>query len=324
MKKRFILITLILLSNLSSSQATKAISKLIYLDSDWQETTEDTHKYYRIVNEYYSERDYYIVNDFFKSGALQMTFKSKDKDIIKAEGQTISYYENGKKKALCNYEANKKIGKEFQWYGNGKIKLEAEHFIAKEKKAPKFRLIQFWDPNNKQTVIDGNGIYSNLEDLEDQEVTNLDSFSEKGEIKNGERNGVWTGKSTKLNVSYTENYIDGKCINGTSTDENSMEYHYTEVMKEAAPANGMQDFYRYIGRQFRIPKIEGLGGKIHITFKVNKNGELINPKVIRDFGYQSGEEAIRVISTAKKWNPSKLRGLAINAFYSLPLTITAN
>ena len=321
MKNKIFLLTIILLSSFSFSQTKKAVSQIIYLDSLWHNTTEGNHQYYRIVNEYYSDRDFYIINDFYKSGVLQMIGKSKDKDQVRLEGQTIFYYENGNKKSTCNYEAAKKSGKEFAWYESGAIKLEAEHIIAEDKKTNDYRLLQFWDTNSKQTVIDGNGIYENAEDLEANDTSA--SFSEKGEIKNGKRNGIWTGKSTKFNTTYTESYVNGKFINGTSTLGDYTKHHYTELKQAAAPKNGMQDFYRYIGKQFRTPKIEGLQGKIYMTFEIDKEGNLTNPKVLRDLGYQTGEEAVRVINAAKNWNPARLRGIAISSFYALPITITA-
>ena len=73
------------------------------MDSLWNETTEANHKYYRIIKDYFSEKQTNIVFDYYKSGELQMTGNSKTKDHLQKEGQFIYYYENGNKKSMLNY-----------------------------------------------------------------------------------------------------------------------------------------------------------------------------------------------------------------------------
>jgi protein TonB len=42
-----------------------------------------------------------------------------------------------------------------------------------------------------------------------------------------------------------------------------------------------------------VPEEEGLKGKVYVTFVV-ENGSLTDIKVLRDIGYGTGKEAIRV------------------------------
>lgn len=97
MKSKLYLGLLFLIPFLSSSQTP--VSKIVYFDSLWKESTEDNYSYYRIIKDYYSkpDNDLYSIFDYYKSGVLQMAGTSTNKDYLAKEGQFACYYENGKK-----------------------------------------------------------------------------------------------------------------------------------------------------------------------------------------------------------------------------------
>lgn len=86
---------------------------------------------------------------------------------------------------------------------------------------------------------------------------------------------------------------------------------------------GIQEFYKFIGANYKTPKVQGLAGRIYVSFIVEKDGSLAGIKVLRDIGYGTGEEAIRVLQNSPKWTPGKYKGEPVRAMYSLPITITA-
>lgn len=65
-------------------------------------------------------------------------------------------------------------------------------------------------------------------------------------------------------------------------------------------------------------------GKIYMTFVVDKDGTLIEPKILRGLGYGLDENAILLVKNAKKWNPGVKRGIPTRVLYSLPITIAKN
>jgi hypothetical protein len=123
----------------------------------------------------------------------------------------------------------------------------------------------------------------------------------------------------ELKITFVEEYENGRLIIGNSTDENNLQYSYTEVVQKAVPKNGINDFYNYVRRNFKTPKIEGMGGKIFLSFVVNKEGKLVESKVLRDLGFGTGIEALRLIKEAKNWIPGKV--ISVRFRYSLPITI---
>ena len=63
---------------------------------------------------------------------------------------------------------------------------------------------------------------------------------------------------------------------------------------------GMQKFYNFISKNFQTPEEDGLSGKIFVTFVVEKDGSLTDIKVLRDIGYGTGKEALRVLKSCLK------------------------
>jgi protein TonB len=56
-------------------------------------------------------------------------------------------------------------------------------------------------------------------------------------------------------------------------------------------------------------------------FVVEKDGSLTNIIVIRDIGYGTGKEAIRVLKTSPKWISGKQNGKPVRVHYSIPIPI---
>jgi protein TonB len=52
---------------------------------------------------------------------------------------------------------------------------------------------------------------------------------------------------------------------------------------------------------------------------VEKDGSLTDIKVLRDIGYGTGKEAVRVKSP--RWNPGIQNGKPVRVLYSLPIQI---
>jgi protein TonB len=84
---------------------------------------------------------------------------------------------------------------------------------------------------------------------------------------------------------------------------------------------GIEKFYKYVGKNYQVPEEEGLKGKVFVSFVVEKDGSLTDIKVIRDIGYGTGKEAIRVLKSCPNWNPGEQNGKKVRVLYSLPINI---
>lgn len=111
--------------------------------------------------------------------------------------------------------------------------------------------------------------------------------------------------------------------NGPSqvVEEDNSIYNTAGIEVKPDFPGGLEKFYKFVGKNFQVPEEEGLKGKVFVTFVVEKDGSLTDIKVVRDIGYGTGKEAIRVLKACPKWNPGEQNGKKVRVLYSLPITI---
>lgn len=86
-------------------------------------------------------------------------------------------------------------------------------------------------------------------------------------------------------------------------------------------SGGAKEFYSFIAKNFRAPDVAGLKGKILVSFVVDIDGSLTDIKVLRDVGYGSDAEAVRVLGLSPKWTPAQQNGQPVRCAYTLPINI---
>lgn len=97
-------------------------------------------------------------------------------------------------------------------------------------------------------------------------------------------------------------------------------YDYNDISIRPQFPGGIQKFYDFVGKNYRAPK-EDIKGKIFVQFVVEKDGSLTDIKVMRDLGYGTGQEAVRVLSKCPKWIPGEVQGQKVKVLYSLPISV---
>ncbi len=103
-------------------------------------------------------------------------------------------------------------------------------------------------------------------------------------------------------------------------DENQI-YNSAGIEVKPEFPGGLQKFYDFFNKNFQLPDEEDLKGKIFTSFIVEKDGSLSDIKVIRDIGYGTGKETIRVMKMSPKWNPGMQNGKKVRVLYMLPFPI---
>jgi protein TonB len=84
---------------------------------------------------------------------------------------------------------------------------------------------------------------------------------------------------------------------------------------------GRDSLFAYIAKELKYPEqaVEnGVEGTVFVTFVVEADGSISNPKVLRGIGYGCDEEAHRVVKGMPNWTPGKQRGKAVRVQYNLP------
>ena len=118
--------------------------------------------------------------------------------------------------------------------------------------------------------------------------------------------------------------VDEPTGTGTAAvvEENTNEiYNVAGIEVKPDFPGGMEKFYKFVGNNYKTPEEEGLKGKVYVTFVVEKDGSLTDIKVLRDIGYGTGAEAIRVLKKCPRWTPGEQNGKKVRVLYSLPITI---
>jgi protein TonB len=104
-------------------------------------------------------------------------------------------------------------------------------------------------------------------------------------------------------------------------EEDNTVYNTAGIEVKPDFPGGMDKFNAFVAKNYQAPEEEGLKGKVYVTFVVEKDGSLTDIKVLRDIGYGTGKEAIRVLGKCPKWTPGEQNGKKVRCTFSLPISI---
>lgn len=117
-------------------------------------------------------------------------------------------------------------------------------------------------------------------------------------------------------------YTPPPIITTESIEENRL-YGNAEVDIKANYNGGITAQTNFVDKNFNAPIEEGkkIIGKVYLSFKIEKDGTITDAKVLRDYGYGSGKEALRVLAKMPKWVPAQYKGKPARTFNSTVFTI---
>jgi hypothetical protein len=110
---------------------------------------------------------------------------------------------------------------------------------------------------------------------------------------------------------------------------NSDTEHYEKVflsaMQPPSFPGGITGWEKYLQRQLKASIVSDKGGPpgkyvARVSFMVDENGNLSDFKIIKDPGYGTGAEALRVIKNGPKWVPATQNGKPVKAMQQQSVT----
>jgi TonB family protein len=229
--------------------------------------------------------------------------------------KSVKYYKEYYPQGKCTF-----------WHENGVKKAEGEYIIIsnkerKDSKTSKLKIVNYWDNNSTQKVIDGEG---ELEDDGFIETFNTQSVS-NGKIKNGYKDETWTGKSKKPNLQFSEIYKNAELVSGTSSDESNQNHSYSEIMKMANPVGGIEVLYKYVQNNFTQPESQSFkGGKVITRFDIDENGTTVNVRIVKSLSPEVDAAAIKLFENFNRFMPAEYRGVKIKTSYTMPIMLQGN
>lgn len=106
-------------------------------------------------------------------------------------------------------------------------------------------------------------------------------------------------------------------------EEEPEEQTIFEVVENMPEFNGGQAaLMQYLAKNIKYPTIaqeNGTQGRVIVQFVVNKDGSIVDAKVVRSVDPYLDKEALRVINSMPKWKPGMQRGKPVRVKYTVPV-----
>lgn len=150
--------------------------------------------------------------------------------------------------------------------------------------------------------------------------------SENCNIKHGENIEIgfpYSNKKDDMELFYgewTNNKIDWKQARKPQQEVNKEVFFIVEEMPEFP--GGDAALRKYISDNLKYPvdiAKNGLGGKVIVTFNIDKDGNINDARIIRGVNPLLDKEALRIINSFPKWKPGKQRGKPVCVSYTVPV-----
>ncbi len=204
-------------------------------------------------------------------------------------------------------------------YGTAGIEVKPE-FPVGLKEFYKFIGENFTTPTSKDFL--GGKVYMTFIIEKDGSLTDIKVLRDLG---------FGTGEEIKRVLSLSPKWLSGehngqkvRCMFSLPIVFQGYVFKTADVEKKPEFPGGIEEFYRYISKNYNIPKIKQLVGKVFVAFVIEKDGSITEVKIIRDLGYGTGEEAIRVLELSPKWKAGEQNGQKVRCSFSLPIHIDSS
>jgi len=105
------------------------------------------------------------------------------------------------------------------------------------------------------------------------------------------------------------------------TEDNTV-YPTSGVQIFPTPVGGEDAWNKFLSKNLHYPpeaQDAGVGGRVYMSFVVEKDGTLSNFTVERGAGYGFDEEATRVLKLAKAWKPGLQNGRPVRVKFVIPI-----
>ena len=86
---------------------------------------------------------------------------------------------------------------------------------------------------------------------------------------------------------------------------------------------GQQELMNFLMKNMKYPKEatdKGTQGRVIVQFVVDKDGSVVEPKVVKSVSPELDQEALRVVKKMPKWQPGKQNGEVVRVTYTIPVS----
>ena len=121
----------------------------------------------------------------------------------------------------------------------------------------------------------------------------------------------------------TDKAVEVKYVPVEVEEEEVEEQQIFQVVEEMPEfPGGMAECMKFLSKNIKYPTISqenGVQGRVIVQFVVNRDGSIVDAKVMRGVDPYLDKEALRVVGLMPKWSPGKQRGKAVRSQFILPV-----
>ena len=131
--------------------------------------------------------------------------------------------------------------------------------------------------------------------------------------------------SATINHDSTKSRSNALANNKLQATQKPKDKVFTVVEKAPSYPGGLDNFYKFLAANIHYPaemREKKVEGKVFVSFIVEEDGSLSNMKILREPGYGSGKETVRVMKLSPKWIPGVQNGKKVRVQYTVPVTFT--
>ncbi len=133
-------------------------------------------------------------------------------------------------------------------------------------------------------------------------------------------NETLTKKTQKQ--SYNSSTIDSVCAIENHENEVDDDRVYEGVEENASFPGGDAAYMKWLSDNIKYPSIcqeQGVQGRVIVSFVVNRDGSIVDVKVVRSPDEHLSAEAVRVVKMMPKWEPAKQGNKTVRSRFNLPI-----
>lgn len=135
----------------------------------------------------------------------------------------------------------------------------------------------------------------------------------------GKQEGIQTRYFENGQVKRSENFKNGKFVDGKCFDENGTEIDFFPYYVKPEFPGGMKAFYDYIANNFKSPNSGR--GEIKIGFYVELDGTLNHFEIVKSINKEMDLSAIRLLVNGPRWTPGKIDGKEARVKFGIPINV---
>ena len=169
-------------------------------------------------------------------------------------------------------------------------------------------------------VVDGKVISA-----EEFKNLNQDDIDHVTVLKDKSATEIWgsRGENGVIEITTKKASVEEKIKEGKVTEEDYDQLTFNVVEKMPEFEGGMENMMRYLQTNIKYPeeaKKKGTQGRVVVQFVVEKDGSIVESKVVKSVSPELDAEALRVVKAMPKWIPGEQRGKKVRVLFTLPVS----